>query len=44
LVPILPAPELLSREMPAVGQGDRSNDHPQHGGKYEVEGHSGHPY
>jgi hypothetical protein len=28
--------------MPALGQGDRSNDHPQYGSPYEVKGHEGH--
>ena len=39
----LPPKRSLLREVPVVGQGDHSNDRPQHGGKYEVEGHSGHP-
>ena len=39
-----PGERRLSREVPVIDQGDSSNDRPQHGGKYEVEGHSGHPY
>src|SRR5215203_4432409 len=33
----------LAREVPALGQGDRSNDDPQHGGPYEVPRPEGHP-
>lgn len=38
-----PPPERLSRELPAVGHGDRCNDDPKRGGQYEVPGQEGHP-
>ena len=37
-----PPPRRLSREMPALGQGDRCNNGPQHGSSYEVKGHEVH--
>src|SRR5215217_8834688 len=33
-----------SREMPVVGQGDRSNDDPQHGAEYEEKGEQRPPW
>ena len=38
-----PSPQRLSRELPAVGHGERGNDEPQRGGQYEVIGHERHP-